>query len=213
MNWALRFGFGKGVVLINASLVCLESLPNFHDEDLATFHLSFMIEIWQCFASSASQHIKHYSHQAFIVRIWQWRCPIFTVKIRQSFVFGVLQCISRVSCLCVWCMPTCSCQDLLKPLKASSILMRVAYMGKPMSLSDMNRDDHALMIMHTIQREYAPTTIALGTYLLYKVKSTRDQRGSLTQPQESIIQSAQSPTYKHIHIHTSCTMLSHREEK
>ena len=39
MNQALRFGFGKGVVLIDASLVCLELLPNFHDENPATFCL------------------------------------------------------------------------------------------------------------------------------------------------------------------------------
>jgi len=54
MNWALRFDFGKGVVLIDTSLVCVESLPNFHDKNLATFHLIFMAEIWQCFASSGS---------------------------------------------------------------------------------------------------------------------------------------------------------------
>ena len=45
MNWALRFGFGKDVVSINASQVCLGSLPNFHSENLVAFHLIFMVEI------------------------------------------------------------------------------------------------------------------------------------------------------------------------
>ena len=30
MKWALRFGFGKGMVSIDASQVCLELFPNFH---------------------------------------------------------------------------------------------------------------------------------------------------------------------------------------
>ena len=41
MNSALRFDFGKGVVLIDASLVCLGSVPNFHNENLAEFRLIF----------------------------------------------------------------------------------------------------------------------------------------------------------------------------
>ena len=45
MNWALRFGFGKGVVSIDTSQVCLESLPNFHSENLVAFRLIFMAEI------------------------------------------------------------------------------------------------------------------------------------------------------------------------
>ena len=57
MNWALRFGFGKGVVLIDASLVCLELLPNFHDENLVEFHLIFVVKIWQRFASNGLCHV------------------------------------------------------------------------------------------------------------------------------------------------------------
>ena len=37
----LKFGVRKGMVLINASLVCLKSLPNFHDENLVAFCLIF----------------------------------------------------------------------------------------------------------------------------------------------------------------------------
>ena len=42
MNWALRFGFEKGVVSIDDSQVCLKSLPNFHDENSAAFLLRFV---------------------------------------------------------------------------------------------------------------------------------------------------------------------------
>ena len=87
-----------------------------------------------------------------------------------------------------------------------------------MSLVDMDQDNHTAMIVHTIQHEYAPTTIALSTYPYYKVKSTHDQKGSLTQPQESTIQSVKSPTHKQANIyiyikHASYTMLSHRTRK
>ena len=40
-----------------------------------------------------------------------------------------------------------------------------------MSLGDMDQDNHTAMIVHIIKHEYAPTTIALGVYLYYKVKS------------------------------------------
>ena len=190
MNQALRFDFGKGVVLIDASLVCLELLPNFYGKNPAAFHLIFVAEIQQRFFSSALQHTKRYSHQAFVVSIRKWRCPIFTAKIQQSFAFGALWHTVRVSCLCIQRAPTCSCQDESKPLKVSNIWMRIAYTGKPMLLGDMDQDDHTVMIMHTIQCEYAPTVIALGIYPHYKVKSTHGQRESLTQPQRSIIQSA-----------------------
>ena len=43
-----------------------------------------------------------------------------------------------------------------------------------MSLGDMDQDNHTVMIMHTIEHEYAPTTTALGTYPLYIVMSTHD---------------------------------------
>ena len=53
MNWALRFGFKKGVVSIDASLVFLESMPNFHDENSIAFRLFFVTEIQQRFTSGA----------------------------------------------------------------------------------------------------------------------------------------------------------------
>ena len=43
MNLALRFSFGKGVVSIDASLVCLESLLIFHGENPATLCLRCVI--------------------------------------------------------------------------------------------------------------------------------------------------------------------------
>ena len=77
-------------------------------------------------------------------------CPIFKAKIQQSFMFGVLWCTSRVSRLCIQHISTCLHHDKLKPFKASSMLMRVAYIGKPISLGDIDRDNHTAMIMHTI---------------------------------------------------------------
>ena len=58
--------------------------------------------------------------------------------------------------------------------------MHVAYTEKPMSLGDMDQDNHTAMIVHTIEHEYAPTAITLSTYPYYKVKSSHDKRGSLT---------------------------------
>ena len=40
-----------------------------------------------------------------------------------------------------------------------------------MLLGDMDQDNYTVMIVHIIKHEYAPTTIALGAYLYYKVKS------------------------------------------
>ena len=140
-----------------------------------------------------------------------WGCPIFTAKIRQSFAFGSLWLTSRISCLCIQRMPTCLCQDELVPLKASIILMQVAYTEKPMSLGDMDQDSHTVMIVQTIQHEYTPTAISLGTYTHYKVKRKNGQRGLLTQPQGSIIQSAQSPIYRHIQIYIHHAQSYHTE--
>jgi len=42
------------VVSFDAFQVCLESLPNFHSENLAAFLFIFMAEIRQRFASDAS---------------------------------------------------------------------------------------------------------------------------------------------------------------
>ena len=44
MYYALRFGFGIGMVPINAFQVYLKSLPNFHGENPTTFHLIFVVE-------------------------------------------------------------------------------------------------------------------------------------------------------------------------
>ena len=155
-----------GVVLIDNFQVFLKSLPNFHNENPAAFCLIFMAKIRQRFTSDVSQHAKHYSHHAFNVRVWQQGCLIFTVKIRQIFAFCVLWSIGRVLRLCIWHVSTCLYCDNLKPFNTSSILMRVAYMGKPTSLGDIDQDNHTAMIMHTIQHEYAPTEIALSAPIL-----------------------------------------------
>ena len=56
-----------------------------------------------------------------------------------------------------------------------------------------------------------PTTIALSTYPYYKVKSSYDQRGSLTQPLESIIQSAQSPIHMQADIYIYIYNMHHAQ--
>ena len=43
-----------------------------------------------------------------------------------------------------------------------------------MSLGDMDQDNYTATIVHTIEHEYAPTTITLSTYPYYKVKSFHD---------------------------------------
>jgi len=45
---------------------------------------------------------------------------------------------------------TCSNYDKPKPFKASSMLMHATYTGKPISLDDMDQDNHTAMIVHRI---------------------------------------------------------------
>ena len=85
-----------------------------------------------------------------------------------SFLFGALWHTGKVSCLCIRRVLTCLHCDKLKPTK---VLIHIAYTGKPMLLGDMDQDNYTAMIVHIIKHEYAPTTIALGAYLYYKVKS------------------------------------------
>ena len=54
MCWALRFDTRMGMVLVDAFLVYLELISNFHGENLAAFCLIFVAEIRQRFASNAS---------------------------------------------------------------------------------------------------------------------------------------------------------------
>ena len=181
MCWALRFGFKMGVVLIDAFQVHLELLPNFHNENLVAFRFIFVAKIQQHFSLDASQPTKCYYHQAFDMRIRQWGCPISwrkSCRVSHLVYYGA----SARFRVYVYGMYRHACtMKRQKTYKVSSKLMHVAYMGKPMSLSDMDHDNHTLIIVHTIQHEYAPTTIALSTCLHYKVKSSHDQRKALTQ--------------------------------
>ena len=79
MCWALRFGFGMGVVLINAfqvfevivkfpQLKFCSILPYFRGGNPTTLRLKRIITC------------QRYSHQALDMRIRQWGCPIFTAK-------------------------------------------------------------------------------------------------------------------------------------
>ena len=60
-----------GMVLIDAFLVRLELISNFHSENLVAFCLIFMVEIQQRFALDVSWCIKRCSHHAIDVRIRQ----------------------------------------------------------------------------------------------------------------------------------------------
>ena len=153
------------MVFINAVLTHLELLPNFHDENTATFCLIFVVEIRQHFGSGASWHTKYYSHQAFTMRIQQKDAPFSWKK------------SGRVSYLCIWHASICSYQGKPRLTKASNTLMRVTYTGKPMSLVDMDQGNHTVIIMHTMQHEYAFTIVTLNAYPHSKVKSTHDHEG------------------------------------
>ena len=193
--------------MINASLVCLELLPNFQGENLITFRLIFMVEIWQRFSSGASWHTKHYSHQVFTVRMRQWGWPILTAKIRQSFTFGVLWRIGKVSCLCIWRVLTCLCQDDSKPLKTLSTLICVAYMGKPMSLGDMDQDGQVVVTMHRVLHEYAPTVNALSTYSCLRLRALMAREGLSRSHDGPLYKVHDHPhTQRHIYIYASCIM-------
>ena len=126
---------------INAKFLWRKSisiLPYFCGKNLATPRLRCIIAHKMLF--SPSLHCKNIATG----------CLIFTVKMRQSFAFGALWCTGRVLRLCIHCLSTCSYWDEPKPFKVSSVLMRVSYTRKAVSLGDMNQDNRTTMIVHTI---------------------------------------------------------------
>ena len=76
--------------------------------------------------------------------------PHFQAKIWQSFAFGAIWHIDMVSHLCIRHVSTYLHRDETKPSKVLNILICVAYTAKPMSLGDMDQDNHTAMIVHTI---------------------------------------------------------------
>ena len=160
MCLALRFGFGIGVVPINAFQVCLKLLPNFYGKSSAAFRLIFVSKIQQRFASNASLHAKRYSHQDFECENTATGMPHFHDENLVEFRVWCVMAHGRVLRLCIRCISTCLHCDELKPPYLLSVLMLVTYIRKPTSLGDMDRNNHTALIMHTIQHEYASTTIA-----------------------------------------------------
>ena len=65
-------------------------------------------------------------------------------------MFGALWHTSRISRLFIWHVSTCSHHDEPKPFKVLNMLICVAYTREPMSLGDMDQDNHIAMIVHTI---------------------------------------------------------------
>ena len=45
MCWAFRFDFGMGMVPVGTFSMHLESMPNFHSKNPATYGLIFVVEI------------------------------------------------------------------------------------------------------------------------------------------------------------------------
>ena len=102
----------RDVAFIDALLAHLELLPNFHYENPVAFRL---ILWWK--SGSVSPYfcgrnpvvfrlICIIAHKALFSPSFHCenttkRCPTFTTKIRQSFTFGALWCIGKVSCLCI----------------------------------------------------------------------------------------------------------------
>ena len=115
------------VAFINALLAHLESISNFHN--LTTFRLF-------CFKNPAAFCLRcMIAHKTLFSPSYSCentakRCPIFTVKIRQSFTFDALWCTGKVSYLCIWHVLICSYYGKPKLTKASNTLMCVAYMGE-----------------------------------------------------------------------------------
>ena len=88
---------------------------------------------------------------------------------------------------CIWHVSICSYQGKLKLSRVLITLMSVAYTGKPMSLVDMDLDNHTAMIMHTIWHEYASIAKALNAYPHHKFKSTHDHKRAAIPPSWQVL--------------------------
>ena len=130
--------------------------PYFRDENLAMLHLRCVIAQKTLFLPSFRREnttieVPHF-HDENPVEF----CVLCTMAYRQGFMLVYTAC---TNILVLASKP--------EPLNALNILMRVAYTRKPISLGDMDQNDHTAMIMHTILCEYTPIAIALSTYPLY----------------------------------------------
>ena len=138
------------------------------------------------------------------MRIWQWGCPIFTVKIQQSFAFSALWCTSRVSNLCIWFETFQSIKhvDVCRIHGKTNVTW---WHGSKQS----HRDDHAHNIAwictYGNRLEHIPTIQGQELSWLERVTHVAT-RVHLTK-------CTITHTHASIYIHTSCTMLSHRARK
>ena len=138
-----------GMVPVNTFLVRLESMPNCHSENPVAFRLIFVVEIQQ-----RLPQVHHSTQNVLFLPIFRYEnmatgCLIFTAKIQQSFAISALWHTDKVP-LCIRRISTYSHRDESKPFKASSMLMRVAYTRKSVSLGDMDQDNHTVIIVHTV---------------------------------------------------------------
>ena len=84
--------------------------------------------------------MRHSTSNAILTKLFKWDygngdAPFSRQKIRKSFAFGALWRTYKVPCLYIRCVSTFSYWDKLKPFTALSMLICVAYVGKPISLS------------------------------------------------------------------------------
>ena len=176
---------------------------------------NFTLFLWRKCSSFLPQAY-HSTQNTILAKLLLWEYSNKSVPFswRKSSIVSRLVRTSRVSRLCIRHMPTYTCQDELKPPKASSILMCVAYMGKPMSLRwhgsrQSHRNDHshnkAWICTYSNCLEHIPTLQGQKSSWLAKVAhlATRVHHTKCT------ITHIQT----HIDIHTSSTMLSHRVGK
>ena len=150
MNWVLRFGFGKGVVLIDASLVCLESVPNFHDENLAAFRLIFMAEIRQGFAL-----VYHSTQNIILTKLSLWEYDNGEAQFSWWKSGRVLRLV-RYGAPAVFhayaydaCQHACA-RTSRNPSKHQAYWRVSHTRGKQCHSDDMDWDNHILMTMHAI---------------------------------------------------------------
>ena len=175
----------------------------------------FTLFLWRKCSSFLPQ--AYYSTQNTILTkllLWEYGNRGAPFSWRKSSIVSRLVRTSKVSRLCIWRMPTYSCQDELKPLKASSILMHVAYTGKPMSLRwhgsrQSHRDDHAhnkaWIYTYNNCLEHIPTLQGQEHSWLVRVAHLATWVHHI----KCTITHIQA----HIDIHTSCIILSHRVGK
>ena len=148
MCCALRFDLGIGMVSIDAFQVCFELLPNFYDKNPTAFCLTLW---WK--SNSALPQMRHNTQNAILTMILMWEYGNGNALFSRR-KFGIVSRLVRYGafvgvCVCVygayWQAGTMMSRS---PSKHQACC--IAYIGKPISLSDMDQDNHTAIIVHTV---------------------------------------------------------------